>query len=145
MVIGNMILRSWVLATAIGFASLLVSVDAWAACSGSSIDGKWQAYFRVTNGVSSAWLACALTVRPGGSISPGTDCGIGAPGGVLSSGFVTGGRISVKRSCEVTGKFEFFDCEYKIDGGWMAKDRIKLAGLGTNCAGSVFDYSAIKR
>ena len=143
----RLVLRHLLRGALFGVICLLAPLQAEAACAGSDRTGKWQFYFKGTDGQESFWIACKIVVNSSGGVRSGTNCLGGIPAGTISFP-TTGGSLSVGSNCAVRGNIKIGGCPFKFQGATMSRDGQKMAGVGSECGGSgteLFDFLAVKR
>ncbi len=147
-------LRSGVIATLLGLVALVApSETAWAACAGRDIKGTYE-FYQILGGNFSGRtevevVNCVVKVRSSGAVAANFACV--RRSNIFGAGRddLTGGKLAVGRSCKVTENIRFGEdkgeeCKNSLTRAWMAKDKNTISGVGADCDGRVFQFTAVK-
>ena len=111
---------------------------AWAACKGSNIAGTYQLFAASQATDNVLWTECKIKVRSNGSVQSGTGCEQQDIFGRNRSGPIDGGKLKVKKSCEVTGNVQIIGGKNTISKAWMSRNKDIIEGVGKTENGTDF-------
>ncbi|MDH3475646.1 MAG: hypothetical protein OEM59_18355 [Rhodospirillales bacterium] len=124
---------------------LLAPSQASAACTKADRAGSWKFYSMWSEGKDQqGWTKCDLTVDRDGVVGSGTFCEKDASKGDDRTLKVRGGNIGISKNCRVTGAFKIGTCKATISRARITKDKWTVNGIGKDCTGAVFDFTAVK-
>ena len=131
-------------------ALMAVTGEAWAACKKTDIKGTYDFYeffgAKFGDGTEVGTLFCLLKVSKNGAIKGGTKCDENSSRFGKESFKLGGGKLAVASNCQVTGTIRDDEgCKYTLRRAWMAKDKNTMSGVGEDCDGLFWMFTAVKR